>query len=115
MHSPLICAQHASIFLPMSIDVSSGTPTLGEGSGFATLADTGTGIVTVTFNNPFGRAPIITGSCVTATGDVLIPTFRSVASTGFIVELSTDAGTLTDGIVMLHIWGSRSADQGRSH
>lgn len=111
MKSSLNCNQHQSILVPMVIDGADGSPEILEGSSFATVADSGTGIYTVTFNDAFGRAPVIVGACVTATGDVLVPTFRSVTAAGFVVELSTDGGTLTDGIVMLQIWGSYSADE----
>lgn len=103
--------QARMIIMPLVIDAADASPAITVGSTEATVADTNTGISTVTFARAFARAPVITATCVTATGDVLIPTLRSVTSAGFILETSDDAGTLTDGITHVHVIGFESASE----
>lgn len=108
-----MCVQHASRVIPMSIAYSAGTPSIDEGTAHASVADTATGVATVTFTNAFARTPIIVATgVITSTGDVLIPVLRSVTASGFILEVSDDAGTLTDPTsVHLLIFGFDSADE----
>jgi hypothetical protein len=111
MKSVMNVVQINTRFIPMVIDGADASPEILEGSTYATVADTATGVYTVTFVDGFLRAPVITATAVTATGDVLVATLRDVTTAAFVVELSTDGGTLTDGIVHLHILGFDSADQ----
>lgn len=112
MKSVLQCNQHQSVFIPMTIEVSGGTPTIGEGTSFATVADTGTGIFTVTFNDGFGRAPVVVATPEAATGVELFCIVRDRTAAGFVVECTDEAGTLTDPVAInLHIWGSYSSDE----
>lgn len=112
MKSVLQCNQHKSVVVPMTIEVSGGTPTLGEGSSFATIADTATGVFTITFNDGFGRAPVVVATPETTTGVELFCIVRDRTVAGFVVECTDEAGTLTDPVAInLLIWGSYSGDE----
>lgn len=106
------CVQRRTRIIPVRITWSAGTPSIAEGTGHITIADTGPGIVTVTYVTPFARQPVLVPGCViTTTGDALLAVFRAPAVTGVIVEISDDAGTLADPTA-LHflIWGFDTAD-----
>lgn len=107
------CVQHMTRVVPMTISWSAGTPTLDEGSTFATIADTGTGIVTVTLVDAFARAPVISATpVITTTGDELFCVLRSVAAGSFIVEITDEGGTLTDPTALhLIVVGFDTADE----
>lgn len=111
MKSVLQCPQHQSVLVPMVIDGADGSPEITEGSSFATVADTAQGVYTVTFNDGFGRAPVVVATPVAATGVELFCIVRDVTAAGFVVEVTDEAGTLTDAAVHLLIWGSYSADE----
>ena len=111
MKSVLQCNQHQSVLVPMVIDGADGSPEITEGSSFASVANSGTRIYTVTFVDGFGRAPVVVATPVAATGVELFCVIRAVAQTGFVVEITDEAGTLTDAVVHLLIWGSYSADE----
>ncbi len=111
MKSVLNCIQHQSVLVPMTILGSSGTPSIGEGTSFASVADTAQGVYTVTFNDGFGRAPVVVATPVAATGVELFCIVRDVTSAGFVVECTDEAGTLTDADIHVLLWGSYSADE----
>lgn len=111
MYSLLECAQRKAVVVPFSVSFSGGVPTLNEGSSWLSIADTATGVVTFTIGGTLGQAsartPIIMSltPIVASTGDCAIPVARAVTVSGFVVEISDDAGTLSDtdfhGTVML--------------
>ncbi len=112
MKSVLSCNQHNSVLVPLVIEVSGGTPSIGEGSTFATVADTAQGVFTVTFTNGFGRAPVVSATPEAATGVELFCIVRNRATDSFVVECTDEAGTLTDPVAInLLVWGSYSPDE----
>lgn len=111
MKDPVICTQRRTVLLPMTILGSSGTPSIDEGATQATVADTGQGIYTVTFGTAFGRAPVVVATPVAATGVELFCIVRDVTVSSFVVEVTDEAGTLTDADVHLMIAGFEIADE----
>lgn len=108
--------QRGMVLIPFTIDGTDGSPEMLEGGNFMTVDDGGTGIYTVTFGGQYGsasaREPIVLCQGVVASsGDTLLASLISVATTGFTIELSTDAGTLTDGIVSGLVIAFQSADE----
>ena len=75
------------------IAYSAGTPSIVCGTGDFTIADTGTGIVTITLVNPFLREPIVLANQNTA-GNVTVGAAASVSE--IILECFNAAGTNTD-------------------
>lgn len=112
MKDVLLCVQSASTLTPMTVLGATGTPTVGEGSSFATVADTGVGIYTVTFSRAWARAPIVIATAVqNATSQALTVNLRSVSETSFILEVADDASAFVDADVHLLIWGTDRAQE----
>jgi len=112
MKSALNCNQHQSIFVPMTIELAAGVPSIGEGSTFATVADTATGVFTVTLIDGLGRKPVVVAIPETTTGVELFCIVRDRTVSGFVLECTDVAGLLTDPVALnVMIWGSYSADE----
>jgi len=110
MKDVMLCVQPSPRVVPLIIEGADGTPEITMGSGHATVADTGTGIYTVTLTRAFARVPLILLTPIIAnTGDELFAMLRSVAAGSFIIELSDDTGALTDGDVHVMVLGFESA------
>lgn len=109
-------AQRGMTLIPFTIDGADGSPEVTEGSSYLAVADGGAGVYQVTFGSQYGRASsrapiVICTGVVSSTGDTLLGSAISVTTTGFTLELSTDAGTLTDGIVSGVIIHFSTADE----
>ncbi len=111
MKSVMNCVQHATRFIPILLTYSAGTPSIGEGDNHVTVEDTGPGIATITFDDAFARAPIISATPVAATGVELFCVLRAVTGASFVVEITDEAGTLTDADVHIMVCGFDSADE----
>lgn len=113
MKSVMNCVQHNTRVIPMKVKWTTGTPSIGEGFAHASISDTGTGIATITFNNAFARVPTIIATCEAATGEKVTAALRSVAQDSFILEVTDEAGALSDSTVYTHILiiGFDSADE----
>lgn len=113
MKSVQMSVQPHSRSIPLRIRWTAGVPSVEEGTAHASIADTGTGIATLTFTQPFARKPVITGMCEAATGEKVTPHLRSVSQTGFILEVINESGALEDSTVDTHLMvnGWESADQ----
>lgn len=100
MKDVCLAPQRNQMVIPFRITYSAGTPTLAEGGSWMTVADTATGKATVTFGGLYGansaRQPVVVVSAVGATGDNLVAIVVAPSASSFIVEVSDDAGTLTD-------------------
>lgn len=111
MKDPMNCTQHNTRFIPATIVYTAGVPAVVEGYNQITVADTGTGIVTVTITDGFARAPVVTATAVAATGVTSNCIIRNVTASTFVVECSDEASTLADpGSIHLLICGFDSAD-----
>lgn len=112
MKSVAMLTQHASRIIPMTIRWTAGTPEIVEGKFHASIADTNTGICTVTFKDAFARKPVILTGVEAATGEQVTAELRSVSATGFILESINEAGANADSTVDTHllIVGFDSAD-----
>jgi len=75
------------------IEWSGGTPSIACGTGDFTIADTGTGVVTVTYTNPFLREPASLANQNVA-GNVTLNAANSVSASVF--NCFNAAGALTD-------------------
>lgn len=91
------------------IAYSAGTPSIVCGTGDFTIADTGTGVLTVTFVNPFKREPIVLGN-QDAVGTVTANAAASVDT--LILDAWNTAGAATDpGDLHFMAFGYDSADE----
>lgn len=72
---------------------TAGTPAITKGTGDFTIADTGTGVVTVTLVNPFAREPAVIGNQNSA-GNVTLNAAAAVDS--FVLNGFNAAGAATD-------------------
>lgn len=95
---------------------SGGVPSVvsGLGSTDVTVTDNGTGDVTLTFVQPFKRAPIVTASPVAAAGDAIVCLQAQPSATAvrLVVFDGTDGTTAKDNIPLnVHIVGYDSVDQ----
>lgn len=88
-----------------------GTAAIGEGKFHGTLTDNGTGDYTITFANPFSRAPIVSIAVLTAD---CVHQISSVSKTAVRVKLfdATDGTTAKDGDFHLTVHGFDATDQG---
>jgi hypothetical protein len=113
MKSVTMCVQHATRVIPMTVRWTAGVPSIVEGTQHASIADTNTGIATITFRDGFGRKPVIVGSCEAATGEKITEALRDVTSSGFILEVINEAGSNADSTVDIHllVFGFDSADE----
>lgn len=82
------------------VTVAAGTPSVTMGSTEISVADTGAGVVTVTFLRPFAKVPAVTVSPIGTAGDAIatldvLPTVSSV-----VVKTwdATDGTTAKDNI-----------------
>jgi len=75
------------------IAYSGGTPSIVDGTGDFTVADTNTGIVTITLVNPFEREPVVVAN-QDAVGNVTVG--AAATSSTIILECFNAAGTNTD-------------------
>jgi len=115
--SVMMSTQHASRILPLTIlgqsGAVAGVPELGEGFGQATVANGAAGVYVVTFANAFARVPVIVATAVVSgTGVSLFPVIYSVTAAGFSLEVTDDAGTLTEADAHVVVFGTDSADLG---
>ena len=78
----------------LKVTYSSGVPSIAIGTGLASVADTGTGIATLTYTEAFAREPIIIAG--PETGNVRWVSLASSTSTGVALEFSNASGTLAD-------------------
>lgn len=106
--------------LPRMINVqlawSGGVPSVvsGLGSTDVTVTDNGVGDVTLTFVQPFKRAPFVTAMPVSATGDAIVSLQAqpTVTACRLLVWDGTDGTTAKDNIPLnVRIVGYDSADQ----
>jgi hypothetical protein len=113
MKSVANITQHASRIEALTVRWTAGVPAVVEGTSRASVADTGTGIATLTLTDPFARKPVITATCEAATGEKVTAQLRSVSQTGFILEVADESGALADSTVdvHLHVVGFDSADE----
>lgn len=92
---------YAQSYLARSVRgaIDTTTTTILRGSGF-TVAKTGAGDVTVSFNRPFAVTPVIVvGMGESAfNGDAKLHSGTAPSGTGFRVAVLTFGGVLTDGI-----------------
>lgn len=111
--SVAMIVQHATRIIPMTVRWTAGVPSIEEGTAHASIADTGTGIATITFTDAFARKPVITHGVEAATGDKITALTRSVTQSGFILESISEAGAAADSTVDTHllIVGFDSADE----
>lgn len=116
MKDVCLAPQRNQMMIPFRITYSGGVPTLAEGGNWMTVADTGTGIATLTFGGLYGansaRTCVPVANAVGATGNNLVAIIVAPSTTGFAVECSDDAGTLADPTAITGIvcWFG-SADQ----
>lgn len=113
----MMSTQHASRIIPLTIlgvgGAVSGTPELGEGLGHASVANGAAGVYVVTFTNAFARVPVIVATAVVSgTGVSLFPVLYAVTAAGFSLEVTDDAGTLTEADCHVVVFGTDSADLG---
>jgi len=94
--------------LALKVNGVGATPSIQIGSFDATLADNGTGDYTITFNEPFARAPICVASCQTATCYAEI---AAASSTSVQVLTKSNANTATDAVFHLIVQGYDAADE----
>lgn len=111
--SVAMIVQHASRIIPMTVRWTAGAPAIVEGDNHGSISDTGDGIATITFSNPFARKPVIVLGTESATGDKVTAHLRSVSQTGFILESINESGVVADSAVDTHILviGFDSADE----
>ncbi len=111
--SVAMIVQHATRIIPMTVRWTAGVPSIVEGNSFATIADTGDGIATITFVDGFARKPVIVVTCEIATGEKVTAHTRSVTAGGFILEVINEAGSVADTTLDVHlnITGFDSADE----
>ena len=111
--SEAMIVQHATRLIPMTVRWTAGTPTIEEGTAHGSIADTGTGIATITFTDAFARKPVIVACSEAGTGDKITAHLRSVTQTGFILESISEAGAAADSTVDTHLLviGFDSADE----
>lgn len=75
------------------VSYSGGTPSIVDGTGDFTVTDTGTGVLTVTFVNPFLREPI----CLANQDAAGLVTYNAAASvTGLVIDCFDGAGAAAD-------------------
>lgn len=118
MFTEALCSQRRAIFIPFRITVSAGVPTLAEGSTMLSITDGAAGVYAMTFGGTRSlgaakRAPVVVATCETATGVDLIATVVSSSVSGFTIEVSDDAGTLTEATIVhgLAIWFDSADEQ----
>lgn len=97
----LHCVQPKAILIPFAILDTAGVPSVTEGSSYLSVVDGVAGVYAITFAGDYfeasARTPVILGAtAVTATGVDLVCTVVSPSATGFTIEVSDNAGTLTD-------------------
>jgi hypothetical protein len=87
-----------------------GTAALGEGSTLATLVDNGTGDYTLTFAEPFGRAPLALASSLTSN---TITQVSAISATAMTIKAfsGADGTTAKDAVLDIIVIGSEVADQ----
>lgn len=104
------CPQRLPRQLHFVVDIAAGVASLTEGKFDASVSRTAKGKVTITFNEPFARAPIAVGNVVY--GDLgLILSVESVSTTAVSVRLYDAAGADQDSDFHLLVQGWDAVDQ----
>lgn len=94
MHSALFGSQRKARIVAGRVTYTAGTPAITAGAGEFTIADTGTGVLTVTMTRPFAREFAVIGAArTTAKIQVNAATTASVAVLNI---MSISAGTAVD-------------------